>query len=87
MEAANASAEALKKQIKDTEEQLLRLKEQLAIWELSEHTDSLPIRDPVTHWPLSPEEYKRYGRQMIVPSIGIQGISHLSLLFGYLENS
>jgi adenylyltransferase/sulfurtransferase len=27
-----------------------------------------------TKWPLSSEEYKRYGRQMIVPSIGIQGI-------------
>jgi len=30
--------------------------------------------DPVTKkWPLELEEYKRYGRQMIVPNIGIQG--------------
>lgn len=29
-----------------------------------------------TKWPLSAEEYKRYGRQMIVPSVGLQGISH-----------
>lgn len=28
-----------------------------------------------TKWPLSSEEYKRYGRQMIVPNIGIQGNS------------
>jgi adenylyltransferase/sulfurtransferase len=27
-----------------------------------------------TKWPLSPEEYKRYGRQMIVPNIGLQGM-------------
>lgn len=25
-------------------------------------------------WPLSPDEYKRYGRQLITPSIGIQGV-------------
>ncbi len=25
-------------------------------------------------WPLRGEEYRRYGRQMIVPSVGIQGI-------------
>ncbi len=28
-----------------------------------------------TKWPLSSEEYKRYGRQMIIPNIGIQGNS------------
>lgn len=24
-------------------------------------------------WPLDPEEYKRYGRQMIMPEIGLEG--------------
>lgn len=26
-----------------------------------------------TPWPLSSEEYKRYGRQLILPNIGIEG--------------
>jgi adenylyltransferase/sulfurtransferase len=28
----------------------------------------------LSRWPLSSEEYHRYGRQMIVPSFGVQGI-------------
>lgn len=37
-------------------------------------------------WPLSAEEYKRYGRQMIVPTVGLQGTSsHLSLLVQLLK--
>lgn len=27
-------------------------------------------------WPLSKEEYKRYGRQMIMPEIGLEGKPH-----------
>jgi hypothetical protein len=30
---------------------------------------------PERKWPLSQEEYSRYGRQMIVPSVGIQGMA------------
>ncbi|KAG0651098.1 Sulfurtransferase uba4 [Hyphodiscus hymeniophilus] len=81
MESANASAEALRKQIVCTEAELARLKLQLAQVEAgasAQETDGLSIDEqsasPVTKkWPLLPEEYKRYGRQMIVPSIGIQG--------------
>jgi hypothetical protein len=86
MDSANASAEVLKKQILETEAQLKRLKDQLAQVETGsiEHdVNGLRLSDsPVTQdrkWPLSAEEYKRYGRQMIVPSIGIRGI-HYSLL-------
>ena len=28
---------------------------------------------PSTRWPLHPDEYRRYGRQMIMPEIGLQG--------------
>jgi adenylyltransferase/sulfurtransferase len=80
MDAATQSAEALKKQIITTEEQLKRLKEQLVAVEaqssIERAVDGLGLRaGPVTtgKWPLDLEEYKRYGRQMIVPSIGIQG--------------
>jgi adenylyltransferase/sulfurtransferase len=82
MDAATQSAEALKRQIAATEEELKRLKEQLAVVEAQSSTeeavDGLKLgatRSPVTtgKWPLGLEEYKRYGRQMIVPHIGIQG--------------
>lgn len=75
MESANASAEALRKQISETENSLRELKEQLAQIEARENVPR--VEDLQTNdqkWPLSAEEYKRYGRQMIVPSIGIQGI-------------
>jgi hypothetical protein len=36
---------------------------------------------PEQTWPLSAEEYKRYGRQMIVPSVGIQGLRSISVLY------
>lgn len=80
MDAATLSADALRKQIAATEEDLRRLKEQLASVEaqtVEKSLDGLALREPspVTKgkWPLSAEEYRRYGRQMIVPDIGIQG--------------
>jgi adenylyltransferase/sulfurtransferase len=89
METASTQAEALRAQIIATEIQLGNLKKQLAEveakepnskndWEVQENSHG-------SKWPLSQEEYKRYGRQMIVPNIGIQGsypltLSHYSLL-------
>lgn len=73
MESANASAEALREQILVTEETLRRLKEKLAQIESDDNSNSAKNSSRCPKWPLSPEEYKRYGRQMIVPSIGIQG--------------
>jgi adenylyltransferase/sulfurtransferase len=84
MDAASQSAETLRKQIAATEEQLRRLKEQLASVEAFHGVEDIEIAlgDCSIHdaglvtntkWPLSPEEYQRYGRQMIVPNIGIQG--------------
>lgn len=89
MDAVNASAQALRNQIAGTEAQLEKLKNELARVEASaaaQDLHDLQLKDnPVTQkkdekWPLSEEEYKRYGRQMIVPSVGIQGFYYLPLL-------
>lgn len=85
MEAAKKSAETLKNQIAATEKQLQELKNQLAGLEADDKADTQPAQpdddeDPkkpregeIPKWPLTQEEYNRYGRQMIVSSIGIQG--------------
>ncbi|CAG8950300.1 hypothetical protein HYFRA_00006793 [Hymenoscyphus fraxineus] len=77
MESANSIAATLRLQITATEKRLASLKQQLAdIEENSSKYESISSEVPVTQttkWPLSAEEYKRYGRQMIVPNVGIQG--------------
>ncbi|KAM3077559.1 Urmylation protein [Clarireedia jacksonii] len=82
MDSVQQRAEALRRQIVETESELAFLKLQLSNIEekvsTKETTDPRTVseeEDIVTHgkWPLSLEEYKRYGRQMIVPDIGIQG--------------
>lgn len=88
MNKTSEKAKALREQIIATEEELQRLKEQLASVEAQNDTEdiqasveTLTVQDDEntvvsgsSKWPLSSEEYKRYGRQMIVPSIGIQGL-------------
>ncbi|KAH8657566.1 molybdenum cofactor synthesis protein [Tricladium varicosporioides] len=81
MEGSSISAEALKQQIAAAENELRSLKDQLARVEIQAHDSTKQAVEepgeirPVTQrkWPLSQEEYKRYGRQMIVPNVGIQG--------------
>ncbi|KAI9674404.1 MAG: Molybdenum cofactor synthesis protein 3 [Caeruleum heppii] len=73
---------ALRAQIRGTEHDLQRLKSQLRAAE-ERHKQATQTREPKTPaiasalhgttWPLTPEEYTRYGRQMIVPQIGLQG--------------
>jgi len=85
MEVAKTSAEALRNQIAATEKQLQELRNQLAGLESPDKADTQPSQ-PCEHgqprdsragevpkWPLTQEEYNRYGRQMIVSSIGIKG--------------
>lgn len=79
MESGNNEADALRQVILATELRLEKLKEELAEVEKrgspsgrTEGSDELEsLKD--SKWPLTPEEYLRYGRQMIVPIIGIQG--------------
>lgn len=84
--------ESLRQEITATEHHLSRLKDELAVLEQNSTSagDSRDLtgngerRDgPGQKWPLSLEEYKRYGRQMIVPQVGIQG-AIWSLLFQVL---
>jgi adenylyltransferase/sulfurtransferase len=86
MEAVNSSAETLRNQITACGKQLRELKEQLAAVEAqgkaleqnpspSHHGQEEDLATgEKTNWPLTQEEYSRYGRQMIVPSIGIKGV-------------
>lgn len=74
MESSNNKVQALKDQIVVTEKELSRLKEQLA--SIEENQSSGKDETKASKWPLNPEEYLRYGRQMIVPSIGVGGRSH-----------
>ncbi|TPX16505.1 uncharacterized protein E0L32_003799 [Thyridium curvatum] len=76
METAARSAEELKLQIKRLENELAVLKSQLAELESREAAPptSAPDGEEVPwKWPLQADEYDRYGRQLILPSIGIQG--------------
>jgi len=78
MEAANMRAEALRHQIEAAEKELRNLKDELARIEEKSDTnghngDTSDEISEGNNWPFSPEEYLRYGRQMVVPNIGIQG--------------
>lgn len=73
---------SLRAQITATEEQLAGLRRDLANAEQAqsesaaittagnEHNDR---NDQARRWPLLQEEYKRYGRQMIVSQVGLKG--------------
>ncbi|KAB8302070.1 hypothetical protein EYC80_005521 [Monilinia laxa] len=86
MNSAEEKAKALRLQIADTENELARLKLQLSTIEekadepkeskepdtTGSNTDGLVTHDD-SKWPMNLDEYKRYGRQMIVPDIGVEG--------------
>jgi adenylyltransferase/sulfurtransferase len=63
---------SLRAQIIATEEQLAGLKRDLA---KAEAQSAIPASENQSErrWPLLQEEYKRYGRQMIVPQVGLKG--------------
>ena len=83
--APSTRIEEVKSQIAEHERQLLDLRRELNL--ITEHTSALDVTcdtledsnpsSPTTskewRWPLSAEEYIRYGRQMILPEIGLQG--------------
>ena len=78
MEVVNIRTNALREQIAAAEAELQVLKKELEIHE-KEHEQYLlrldgGVKPLHKHkWPLKAEEYQRYGRQMIVPSVGIEG--------------
>ena len=82
MESIAEKAEALREHIAAAESELKALKEQLVKLKASARSSvdpetSLSNGQPpyqTGRWPLSAEEYKRYGRQMILSGIGIKGL-------------
>ncbi|KAI9374139.1 hypothetical protein BJX61DRAFT_338969 [Aspergillus egyptiacus] len=71
---------SLRTEIAATEARLAQLKlelqeaEEAALKRTQNATDLDTISSqPRTNWPLSKEEYRRYGRQMIVSQVGLQG--------------
>ncbi|KAI0411511.1 ThiF family protein [Xylaria grammica] len=83
MDLVTGKVERLKAQISKTEVELQQLKAQLAELEglrpPSSPLSAPQVRDQSTEisqdwkWPLREEEYARYGRQLILPSVGIRG--------------
>lgn len=78
MNTARTSAQQLREQISKAEEKLRNLREQLAQAEAHEQDQepeavTLSIDGSAWKWPLKADEYDRYGRQLILPNVGIQG--------------
>lgn len=73
--------EALRRRVKETEQELDRLKEELRQAEAAEQATgsaeeaaSQPGATP-WKWPLPAEDYERYARQLIIPQVGVPGPS------------
>lgn len=66
--ATEAQLARLKRELHDAEEAALKSRTQDASDAGTEAKTRVKGK-----WPLSGEEYRRYGRQMIVPQLGLQG--------------
>ena len=73
--------EAIRADIEATSARLAKLKFELQQAEAGHSeilhdkgTGSQKESETVGRWPLPADDYKRYGRQMIMPEIGLQGI-------------
>ncbi|RMJ27436.1 hypothetical protein PHISP_01692 [Aspergillus sp. HF37] len=77
MDNLDQTCASLRAQIAATESELARLKRDLQSAEQgAASATNGETRNNATgkrNWPLLPEEYRRYGRQMIVPQLGLQG--------------
>lgn len=82
MDPARKSAQELREQIAKAEDELRNLREQLVQAEAYEQaqdqdheaqTGAASTNGLAWKWPLEAEEYERYGRQLILPNVGIQG--------------
>lgn len=79
MDTAEERAGQLRQQIARAEAELQALKEQLAQIESAQETHGAETNGAEEtakwKWPLSAAEYERYGRQLILPNVGINGTS------------
>ncbi|KAI1304458.1 adenylyltransferase [Xylaria venustula] len=73
MDPVAGKIERLKAQISKTEGELQQLKTQLAELEASPPAEAPAQPAQEWNWPLREDEYTRYGRQLILPSVGIRG--------------
>ncbi|KAJ5496499.1 hypothetical protein N7463_008486 [Penicillium fimorum] len=81
MGSLDETCASLRAQITATEAQLAGLKRDLANAEQAAQSETAPTVEiqqedqngEGRRWPLLPEEYKRYGRQMIVSQVGLKG--------------
>lgn len=77
MNGLEQTCASLRTQIAATEAKLADLKRELEIAEQAAASHNQNAADAEggseRRWPLLDEEYRRYGRQMIVPQLGIQG--------------
>ncbi|PLB35737.1 HesA/MoeB/ThiF family protein [Aspergillus candidus] len=69
MENLDNTCASLRRRIADTEAQLARLRGELQDAERA----ATAAKTKSTRWPMEDEEYARYGRQMIVPQVGLPG--------------
>lgn len=77
MSALDKTCASIREQIAATETQLDSLKRDLENAEKAAAEAKSQTADHVAQgkktWPLLSDEYRRYGRQMIVPQFGLQG--------------
>lgn len=82
MDGAAQCADELRQQITKAEAELSQLREQLAQAESAQKNEEqnvgLDLGSSTNEttgwkWPLSAGEYERYGRQLILPDVGING--------------
>ncbi|RNJ53045.1 Urmylation protein [Verticillium nonalfalfae] len=65
--------EILRKKVIEAENELCALKNELARAVVEADGQQRPRPDTTWKWPLTAGEYERYGRQLIIPTVGIQG--------------
>ncbi|OLN93210.1 Adenylyltransferase and sulfurtransferase uba4 [Colletotrichum chlorophyti] len=64
--------EDLRRKVAEAAVELQKLKDELAVAEKEAQEAREAPKEP-WRWPLQPDEYERYGRQLIIPNVGIIG--------------
>lgn len=73
--ACGGNADFIKTCVERTEKDLIRLRKDLARVEAEEQEarkQEAETKKP-WKWPLEEDEYSRYGRQLILPGVGVEG--------------